>query len=72
MSRLLEETEDEVNPIPSIFGLLFFLFWSEQELVLTDQLNNQLSELIKKGSVKVGEVNKVLCQDLGTYCSQTR
>ncbi|KAI3465463.1 hypothetical protein Pfo_022126 [Paulownia fortunei] len=38
---------------------------------LLEETEDELSELIKKGSVKVGEVSKVLCQDLGRYCSQT-
>ncbi|KAL7116444.1 hypothetical protein ACP275_03G005400 [Erythranthe tilingii] len=38
---------------------------------LLEETEDELSELIKEGSVKVGEVNKVLCQDLGRYCSQT-
>ncbi|KAL3830526.1 hypothetical protein ACJIZ3_019328 [Penstemon smallii] len=54
--RLLEETEDEVNLMP-LFLVNYFLA--------------VLSESIKKGSVKVGEVSKVLCKDLGRYCSQT-
>lgn len=32
----------------------------------------QFAELIKKGSVKVGDVSKVLCQDLSKHCSKTR
>ncbi|KAL0361870.1 UNVERIFIED_CONTAM: hypothetical protein Sradi_3871500 [Sesamum radiatum] len=38
---------------------------------LLEETEDELSELIKKGSVKVGEVSKVLCQDLGRYCSKT-
>ncbi|KAL8513809.1 hypothetical protein ACS0TY_013063 [Phlomoides rotata] len=38
---------------------------------LLEETEDELSELIKKGSVKVGEVSKVVCQDLGRYCSQT-
>ncbi|PIN05257.1 putative membrane protein, contains type II SA sequence [Handroanthus impetiginosus] len=39
---------------------------------LLEATEDQLSESIKKGFVKVGEVRKVLCHDLGRYCSQTR
>lgn len=31
----------------------------------------QLAELIMKGSVKVGEVSKVLCHDLSKHCKPT-
>lgn len=32
----------------------------------------QLTELIKKGSVKQGDVSKVLCEDLSEHCSGSR
>ncbi|OVA00641.1 protein of unknown function DUF3456 [Macleaya cordata] len=32
----------------------------------------QLAELIKKGSIRSGDVSKVLCQDLSKHCSKTR
>lgn len=32
----------------------------------------QLAELIKQGSLKVGDVGKVLCQDLSRHCSPSR
>ncbi|KAG8377251.1 hypothetical protein BUALT_Bualt08G0008800 [Buddleja alternifolia] len=38
---------------------------------LLEETEDELSDLIKKGSVRVGEVSKVLCQDLGRYCSHT-
>ncbi|KAJ7957993.1 Protein canopy-1 like [Quillaja saponaria] len=38
---------------------------------LLEETEDELSELIKKGSVRVGEVSKVLCQDLSKHCSQT-
>ncbi|KAH6782801.1 TLR4 regulator/MIR-interacting MSAP protein [Perilla frutescens var. hirtella] len=38
---------------------------------LLEETEDELSERIKKGSVNVGEVSKVLCQDLGRYCSKT-
>ncbi|PIN14664.1 hypothetical protein CDL12_12683 [Handroanthus impetiginosus] len=38
---------------------------------LLEATEDQLSESIKKGFVKVGEVSKVLCHDLGRYCSRT-
>ncbi|CAA2959867.1 canopy homolog 1 isoform X2 [Olea europaea subsp. europaea] len=38
---------------------------------LLEETEDDFSELIKKGSIKVGEVGKVLCQDLGRYCKQT-
>ncbi|KAL3511682.1 hypothetical protein ACH5RR_024399 [Cinchona calisaya] len=37
---------------------------------LLEETEDELSELIKKGSVKVGGVSKVLCEDLGRYCDQ--
>ncbi|XP_057794708.1 uncharacterized protein LOC131010994 [Salvia miltiorrhiza] len=38
---------------------------------LLEETEDELSERIKKGSVKAGEVSKVLCQDISRYCSQT-
>ncbi|XP_057489989.1 uncharacterized protein LOC130775991 [Actinidia eriantha] len=38
---------------------------------LLEETEDELAESIKKGSVKVGEVSKVLCQDLSKHCSQT-
>uniref|UniRef100_A0A2N9H793 DUF3456 domain-containing protein n=1 Tax=Fagus sylvatica TaxID=28930 RepID=A0A2N9H793_FAGSY len=38
---------------------------------LLEETEDDLAELIKKGSVKVGDVSKVLCQDLSKHCSQT-
>ncbi|KAL6509863.1 hypothetical protein OROGR_022351 [Orobanche gracilis] len=38
---------------------------------LLEETEDELAESIKKGSVKVGDVSKVLCQDLGGYCSRT-
>ncbi|CAI9755804.1 unnamed protein product [Fraxinus pennsylvanica] len=38
---------------------------------LLEETEDEFSELIKKGHVKVGEVGKVLCQDLGRYCKRT-
>ncbi|KAF9618770.1 hypothetical protein IFM89_002465 [Coptis chinensis] len=38
---------------------------------LLEETEDELAELIKKGSVKVGEVSKVLCQDLSRQCSGT-
>lgn len=40
--------------------------------VIQSQLPVQLADLIKKGSVKVGDVSEVLCQDLSNHCSKTR
>ncbi|XP_051123863.1 uncharacterized protein LOC127246487 [Andrographis paniculata] len=37
---------------------------------LLEETEDELSESIKKGSVKVGGVSKVLCQDLSTQCSR--
>ncbi|GAV88148.1 DUF3456 domain-containing protein [Cephalotus follicularis] len=36
---------------------------------LLEETEDELAELIKNGSVKVGEVSKVLCQDLSNHCS---
>ncbi|KAF3630863.1 putative protein phosphatase 2C 27-like [Capsicum annuum] len=38
---------------------------------LLEQTEDELAELIKKGSVKVGDVTKVLCEDLSKYCNGT-
>ncbi|PWA42168.1 hypothetical protein CTI12_AA548070 [Artemisia annua] len=38
---------------------------------LLEETEDELAEQIKKGSVKVGEVSKVLCQDLSQHCKQT-
>ncbi|XP_062098053.1 uncharacterized protein LOC133803923 isoform X2 [Humulus lupulus] len=38
---------------------------------LLEETEDEFSELIKKGSVKVGDVSKVLCQDLSNHCSRT-
>ncbi|XP_027355937.1 protein seele isoform X2 [Abrus precatorius] len=38
---------------------------------LLEETEDELAELIKKGSVKMGDVSKVLCQDLSKHCSQT-
>ncbi|XP_020218582.1 protein canopy-1 isoform X1 [Cajanus cajan] len=38
---------------------------------LLEETEDELAELIRKGSVKVGGVSKVLCQDLSKHCSQT-
>ncbi|KAL5845482.1 hypothetical protein ACOSQ3_011537 [Xanthoceras sorbifolium] len=36
---------------------------------LLEETEDELAEFIKKGSVKSGEVSKVLCQDLSKHCS---
>ncbi|KAK9269877.1 hypothetical protein L1049_025450 [Liquidambar formosana] len=38
---------------------------------LLEETEDELAELIKKGSVRKGNVSKVLCQDLSKHCSQT-
>ncbi|XP_075518747.1 uncharacterized protein LOC142552801 isoform X2 [Primulina tabacum] len=38
---------------------------------LLEETEDELSEAIKKGSIQVGEVSKVLCHDLSRYCSRT-
>ncbi|XP_076932435.1 uncharacterized protein LOC143597965 [Bidens hawaiensis] len=38
---------------------------------LLEETEDDLAELIKKGSVKVGEVSKVLCHDLSKHCSSS-
>ncbi|XWS24615.1 hypothetical protein CRYUN_Cryun28dG0118300 [Craigia yunnanensis] len=35
---------------------------------LLEETEDELTELIKKGSIKVGDVSKVLCQDLSEHC----
>ncbi|KAB2632008.1 hypothetical protein D8674_028255 [Pyrus ussuriensis x Pyrus communis] len=37
---------------------------------LLEDTEDELTELIKKGSVRVGDVSKVLCQDLSKHCSR--
>lgn len=32
----------------------------------------QLAEVIKNGSLKVGDVGKVVCQNLSNHCSKSR
>ncbi|KAG6644751.1 protein canopy-1 [Carya illinoinensis] len=38
---------------------------------LLEETEDDLAGLIKKGSVEVGDVSKVLCQDLSKHCSQS-
>ncbi|XP_024020069.1 protein seele [Morus notabilis] len=38
---------------------------------LLEETEDEFAELIKNGSVKVGDVSKVLCQDLSKHCSKT-
>ncbi|XP_071733055.1 uncharacterized protein [Rutidosis leptorrhynchoides] len=38
---------------------------------LLEETEDELAELIMKGSVKIGEVSKVLCHDLSKHCQQT-
>ncbi|PON33109.1 Canopy-like [Parasponia andersonii] len=38
---------------------------------LLEETEDELAELIKKGSVKVGDVSQVLCQDLTKHCGRT-
>ncbi|KAI6688498.1 hypothetical protein NL676_025326 [Syzygium grande] len=38
---------------------------------LLEETEDELAKLIRQGSVKVGGVTKVLCQDLSKHCSQT-
>ncbi|GLT46039.1 hypothetical protein SLA2020_198290 [Shorea laevis] len=38
---------------------------------LLEEAEDEFTELIKKGSVKVGGVSKVLCQDLSKHCNQS-
>ncbi|WOH03694.1 hypothetical protein DCAR_0623093 [Daucus carota subsp. sativus] len=37
---------------------------------LLEETEDEFAELIKKGSVQVGDVRKVLCQDLSRHCNQ--
>ncbi|KAJ6414305.1 hypothetical protein OIU84_007011 [Salix udensis] len=39
---------------------------------LLEEAEDELAELIKKGSVKVGGVSKILCQNLSKHCKQSR
>ncbi|XP_024451520.1 uncharacterized protein LOC7474562 isoform X2 [Populus trichocarpa] len=38
---------------------------------LLEETEDELAELIKKGSVKVGRLSKILCQDLSKHCKQS-
>ncbi|KAH8514983.1 hypothetical protein H0E87_003724 [Populus deltoides] len=38
---------------------------------LLEETEDELAELIKKGSVKVGGLSKILCQDLSKHCKQS-
>ncbi|PRQ19320.1 uncharacterized protein LOC133743325 [Rosa rugosa] len=38
---------------------------------LLEETEDEIAELIKKGSLGVGDVSKVLCQDLSKHCSKT-
>ncbi|KAF5794371.1 hypothetical protein HanRHA438_Chr08g0338511 [Helianthus annuus] len=38
---------------------------------LLEETEDELADLIKKGSVKVGEVSKVLCHDLSKHCNSS-
>ncbi|XP_071689807.1 uncharacterized protein [Rutidosis leptorrhynchoides] len=38
---------------------------------LLEETEDELAELIMNGSVKIGEVSKVLCHDLSKHCHQT-
>ncbi|KAK9928430.1 hypothetical protein M0R45_025566 [Rubus argutus] len=38
---------------------------------LLEETEDEFAELIKKGSVGVGDVSKVLCQDLSEHCTKT-
>ncbi|KAK9164733.1 hypothetical protein Syun_005635 [Stephania yunnanensis] len=38
---------------------------------LLEETEDEFAELIKKGSVRIGEVSKVLCQELSGHCSKT-
>ncbi|KAJ6708606.1 hypothetical protein OIU74_009833 [Salix koriyanagi] len=38
---------------------------------LLEETEDELAELIKKGSVKVGGVSKILCQNLSKHCKQS-
>ncbi|XVF35810.1 hypothetical protein REPUB_Repub19eG0002900 [Reevesia pubescens] len=37
---------------------------------LLEETEDELTELIKKGSIKAGDVSKVLCQDLSEHCGR--
>lgn len=39
---------------------------------LLEEIEDELADLIKKGSVRTGNVSKVLCQDLGKHCNKAR
>ncbi|KAK8512645.1 hypothetical protein V6N12_075215 [Hibiscus sabdariffa] len=39
---------------------------------LLEETEDELTELIKKGSVKQGDVSKLLCEDLSKHCSGSR
>ncbi|KAJ6731199.1 hypothetical protein OIU85_021918 [Salix viminalis] len=39
---------------------------------LLEETEDELAELIKKGSMKVGGVSKILCQNLSKHCKQSR
>ncbi|CAA6673455.1 unnamed protein product [Spirodela intermedia] len=39
---------------------------------LIDETEDELAEKIKKGSVKAGEVSRVLCQELSKHCGPAR
>ncbi|KAL8144274.1 hypothetical protein V2J09_017306 [Rumex salicifolius] len=45
---------------------------TEDEANFFFRLTLQLAEMIKKGSVKPGEVSKLLCQDISKHCKQKR
>ncbi|KAM5573894.1 hypothetical protein ABKV19_013435 [Rosa sericea] len=38
---------------------------------LLEETEDEIAELIKKGSLGVGDVSKVLCEDLSKHCSKT-
>lgn len=38
---------------------------------LLEETEDELAERIKKGSVKVGDVSKILCQDLSKHCNMS-
>ncbi|KAJ6953288.1 protein seele-like isoform X2 [Populus alba x Populus x berolinensis] len=38
---------------------------------LLEETEDELAKLIKKGSVKVGGLSKILCQDLSKHCKQS-
>ncbi|RZC45762.1 hypothetical protein C5167_038701 [Papaver somniferum] len=49
-----------------------FLLWKFILPRLLEETEDELTELIKKGSIKSGDVSKVLCQDLSKHCDKTR